>query len=298
MRLNVLAALLAVQLIYATLPVAGKVVMQELSSFGLAWFRLAGAALAFTCLAAMRGKLRVPRRQIPRIALIGLLGTAFNQLLYLSGLERTQATHASVLVTTIPVFAFLVAVATRKERASLLGTLGVLIAFVGVLYLAGIEEFRLSSDTALGDLLLVANSFSYAAYLVFIKKDMERHGVLAVLSIAFIAATLFSAPFGFVDALEIVDLSPKATLTLIYVLLGPTLMAYLLNAWALSRASASTVAIFIYLQPIVGIALAIVLLDEPFGVRAVLSCLAVFAGIALVSRARAANSSTRSTRTD
>ena len=69
------------------------------------------------------------------------------------------------------------------------------------------------------------------------------------------------------------------------------MLTYLLNAWALRHASSSTVAIFIYLQPIVGVGLAVSVLGEPLGARALVGTAAVFAGIALVTfRPRAAAS--------
>lgn len=281
-------ALITVQVAFATLPVSAKLVLAELPPYGFALIRLVTAAVFFSVLATINGKLKVPFRDVWRIALIGLLGTAFNQILYLNGLERSNATHASVLVTLIPVFAFIIAIGMRRERAVPLGLLGVGIAFAGVLSLTGVEKVSIGTDTIVGDGLMVANALSYALYLVLSKPYVERYGAMAVVAISFVAASLFAAPFGVSELGEVALMSRDGLIALLYVLLVPTLLTYLLNAWALARASASKVAIYIYLQPLLGVVLAYWILDEVFGARALVSSVVVIFGIVLVNRARPA----------
>ena len=283
---GVVAALVMVQVGFATLAVAGKLVLAELGPYGFGLIRLVSAAVFFSALAAIRGKLTVPFRDVWRIALIGLFGTAFNQLLYLNGLERSNATHAAVLVTLIPVFAFIIAIAMRKERAVPLGLAGVGIAFAGVLSLTGVEDVSIGADTIVGDGLMVANAFSYSLYLVLSKPYVERYGAIPVVAISFVAASLVTAPLGVGELTALTTMSPSALGALVYVVLIPTLMTYMLNAWALARASASKVAIYIYLQPLLGVFLAHWILHEVLGPRAFVSSLVVIFGIVLVNKAR------------
>src|SRR2546421_11602950 len=81
-------ALVAVQLIFGTWPIVGKVALRTLPSTGLVAFRVAGAAVAFLLLMRLRGRLVVPRRaDLARLALYSLLGVVLNQLLFVKGLE-------------------------------------------------------------------------------------------------------------------------------------------------------------------------------------------------------------------
>jgi len=75
-------------------------------------------------------------------------------------------------------------------------------------------------------------------------------------------------------------------LATLYILLIPTVLAYYLNAWALSRVAPSTVAVYIYLQPLIAFALAPIMLRESLGLRAILSSLLIFAGVMIVTRRR------------
>lgn len=280
---TVSAALVLVQIAFGTLPVAGKLAMEHVGPFGLSLVRVAGATIFFGALVMLRAKVRVPFRDVLRIAGCGLLGMAANQLLFLGGLERTSATNATVLVTTIPIFTFLVALGLGLERATARGVLGLVVAFAGVLTLVKVERFELAASSLLGDAMIVANALCYAFYLVLVRPYVARYGTLPIVAIGFGASTLAVLPFGVGQLDGVTSAGAHAWLLLLYVLAVPTLLTYLLNAWALRYASSSTVAIFIYLQPIVGLALAVTVLDEPLGLRAGLGTLAVFCGIALVT---------------
>lgn len=284
MRVHV--GLLAVQVAFATLPVAGKLVMEELPAFAFAWVRVLVGAAFFALLWFGRSASRIPLRDVAKIAGCGLLGMAANQVLFLGGLERTSAVHATVLVATIPVFAFLFALLGRREPASLLGALGVVVSFVGVLMLADLDRFELRSDSLVGDGMILANAAAYGVYLVAVKPFVERYGSLPIVAIGFGAAAVAVAPFGLPSIGSVLLLSPHAYALLAYVVAVPTIGAYLVNAWALGRAPASLVAVYIYLQPILGAALAVVVLGEKVGPRALLAAAAVFVGIGLVNRAR------------
>lgn len=280
---TVSAALVLVQIAFGTLPVAGKLAMEHVGPFGLSLVRVAGATIFFGALVMLRAKVRVPFRDVLRIAGCGLLGMAANQLLFLGGLERTSATNATVLVTTIPIFTFLVALGLGLERATARGVLGLVVAFAGVLALVKVERFELAASSLLGDAMIVANALCYAFYLVLVRPYVARYGTLPIVAIGFGASTLAVLPFGVSQLDGVTSAGAHAWLLLLYVLAVPTLLTYLLNAWALRYASSSTVAIFIYLQPIVGLALAVTVLDEQLGLRAGLGTLAVFCGIALVT---------------
>jgi drug/metabolite transporter (DMT)-like permease len=75
-------------------------------------------------------------------------------------------------------------------------------------------------------------------------------------------------------------------LVILYVILLPTAGAYYLNAWALSRVPPSTVAVYIYLQPLIAFALAPLILGESLSSHIVIASLLIFAGVIVVTRRR------------
>ena len=89
---------------------------------------------------------------------------------------------------------------------------------------------------------------------------------------------------------DLSDVSGKAWIAIIYIVLVPTVFVYYLNVWALTKVAPSIVAVYIYLQPLVAFGLAPAMLGETLNSRTLLSCLLIFAGVAVVtirSRSRA-----------
>src|ERR1051325_11407723 len=94
--------LFTVQVLFATLAVAGKLAFREIPPFALVMLRAGTGAAVFLGWHLGFSNERVAARDLPPLALYGLLGVALNQLLFFLGLSYTTATNATVLGTTIP----------------------------------------------------------------------------------------------------------------------------------------------------------------------------------------------------
>jgi drug/metabolite transporter (DMT)-like permease len=278
-------ALIGVQLMFGTWPIFGKIALTAFPSTGLVALRVAGAAIAFTILQRNFGNERkIHNRDFARLALYSLLGVVLNQLLFVKGLSLTTAVNATLLGTTIPVFTLLVSIALGYDRLTFRKLLGIALAAAGVIYLL-YPERHFTSDTAAGNLLLVLNSFAYGAYIAASKDVIKRYGALNVMAWVFIFACVATVPLGgytlYNANLQQVGLS--MWLAVVYIILVPTVGAYYLNAWAQARVEPSTVAVYIYLQPLIAFALAPLVLNEKWNPRTWLASLLIFAGVAAVT---------------
>lgn len=280
-------ALIAVQMMFGTWPIVGKIALRAVSSTQLVAFRVAGAAIAFSLLQRRLGQLRrLPRRDLRLLVLCSALGVAFNQLLYVKGLSLTTVINVTLLSTAIPVFTLIVSFALGYDRLSLKRVLGILLAAAGVVYLVDPLRADFSSHNTIGNLLIVANSFSYAAYIAISKDLFKRYGALNVITWVFIIAALVNVPVGVLTLSpgQLAGLSGSAWLAIAYTIMVPTVAAYYLNAWALVRVSPSTVSVYIYLQPLIAFGLAPLILRESWNPRSVVACVLIFAGVGLVTR--------------
>ena len=252
-------ALLAVQVIFGTWPVLGKIALRAVPSAGLVAIRVGGAAVAFLLLLGLRGRLVIPeRRDLARLALYSLLGVVLNQFLYIKGLSLSTAVNAALLNATIPVFTLLVGALVGKERLTARVTLGTLVAAAGVVYLIDPLRASLGGDTMRGNLLLVANTCCYGAYLAISQDVFRRYGALTAMTWLFAIGSVAAVPFGGYHLAQsgVHAISFAIWLVLIYTVLVQTVGAYYLNAWALERVAPSTVAVYIYLQPLFAFATA------------------------------------------
>lgn len=281
-------ALLGVQLFFGTLPVVGKYVLQTIPNFALVGFRVGGAALAFIVLQSFsKDGLRLDKKShYWWFLLYSLLGVALNQILFVNGLARTTATNTSLLAVLIPIFALLVSIVFGLDKLTARKVFGVVLAAAGVVYLIDPAKASFSSETTRGDLMIIVNCLFYATYIAISKNLIQRYGALKSMAWLFLFGSLLTVPLG-IHSLAAIDLAAVPNLTWLAVaaiIIFPTTLAYYLNAYALARVSPGVVAIYIYLQPIIGFLSAVIFLGEQFGTRIILAAILIFGGLFLVTR--------------
>ncbi len=280
-------ALLGVQLMFGSFPVLGKIVLKTFPSFGIVAFRVGGATLAFCLLQKLTGTMRLERRKDYLLfAFYSLLGVVFNQIFFVKGLELTTATNTALLAVTIPVFATLVSSIFGFDKLTLQKLAGILIAAFGVVYLIDPSKASFSSTTTQGDLLIVINCLFYASYIAVSKDAIERNGALRSIAWLFLFGSVICLPIGgfAMRSIDFASVSFSIWLAMAYLILFPTIGAYYLNAWALARVAPSTVAVYIYLQPLIGFTLAVIFLGEHFTTQSLIAGLLIFLGVFFVTK--------------
>lgn len=278
-------ALVAVQVMFGSWPIFGKVVLRSMSATSLVGIRMCGAAIVLMILQRKLGELfRLPRRILAWVVLSSALGVVLNQLLFVKGLSLTTAINASLLTTTIPVFTLAVSIALGHDRATIKHILGITLAAAGVVYLIDPWRSDFSSQTTVGNILIIVNSFCYGAYIAVSRDLFRRYGALDVITWLFLIGAIITLPISAfawsADSLESVSL--MAWFTVAFIVLIPTVGAYYLNSWAVTRVDSSVVAIYVYLQPLVAFSFAPLILGESWNSRTLVACALIFAGVAVV----------------
>lgn len=277
---------MVVQLLFASLAIAGRFVLPHFPAGALVTVRVLGATLVLLALnAASDGGWVRDRRDLLHLAVLGMLGIAANQTLFLYGLRHTTAINATILVSTVPVFTVLGSVITRREPASFLKFAGIALAGAGAVYLIGPDRISLAPDVALGNALIVVGMVCYAAYFLYSKSILRRYGSVTVSFYVMFFACFGVLPFGVgaVQQMSFGGISATVWMWVAYIVVFPTIVTYLLNLWALKRASSNLVAVYIYLQPLFAAAVApLVLTGEHLGLRTAIAGLSIFAGLGSV----------------
>ena len=280
-------ALFVVQLMFGSAPILGKFALEAFPSFAIVGFRVGGGALAFYILQRMSGGLRLDKRfHYLYFALFAVFGIILNQLFFIHGLSLTSATNTSLLAVTIPILAIIVSALVGNDTLSWRKILGIIIAALGVIYLIDPSKASFSSTTTQGDILVILNSLSYAVYLAISKKLITQYGALKSIAWLFIFGSIVNVPLGLysLQSVELAEVSMKAWIALAAVVIFPTILAYYWNTWALARVEPSIVAVYIYLQPLIGTFLAITILGEDWSLRIFVAMALIFAGVFLVTR--------------
>jgi len=282
-------ALLAVQVFFGTATVLGKFALLSFPAYALVGFRVGGAALAFYVLQRFRGSLALDSRaDYLKFAFFALFGIALNQLLFFKGLSLTTAVNTSLLAVTIPIFTILISVLIGSDAFSRRKAAGIGLAAAGVVYLIDPTRASFGSETTQGDILIVLNSLCYAIYVSISKRLITHYGALKSLAWLFLFASFLNVPMGAFALREVSlsEVSASAWLFVAGLIIFPTILAYFWNAWALARVEPSVVAVYIYLQPLMGFLAAVLFLGERFSLRLLISAVLVFAGVFLVTKGR------------
>jgi drug/metabolite transporter (DMT)-like permease len=290
-RASLLAAHLALagaQIAFGLFPVFGTILFEPggLSPIAVvAWRLAAGAAILVALAAAVHGRAALPARaDLPRIAAAACLGVALNQWLFLEGLARSTPINAGLMICLIPVFTVGLATAAGLETFSATRVTGVLVALAGTLFLILDRGFTTLGRYGLGNLILVVAALSYSGYLIIAKPLLRRYPPLVVIAWAYAFSLVFVPFFARGERLTPEAGHAAAWWALGYTIAFPTVLAYLLNAFALARVRASTTAIYIYAQPLIASLASWVVFRERPTPAMLLAAPALFAGIWLASR--------------
>lgn len=284
-------ALVAVQVCYGLLPYFVLRATPTFHPLAIVVWRIGFGAVVLTGLAAWRhpGRLLPARGDVPRILLCGLLGVILNQGLAVSGIARTTSVNAGLLMPLIPVFAFGLAILARQETFVPVRFLGLLCALVGALLLLFARKGApdLAARHLTGNLMIATNCLSFAGFLVLSRSLVRRFPAIVVTAWVYLVG-LAATPL-LAHGVDLVPVAATAEIwgSLAYILVFPTLTAYVLNAYALKRVGASTTAIYVLLQPVIAGLVGAAFLHERIDRHHAVSAAFLFVGIWLVARPRA-----------
>lgn len=281
----VMAALIAVQVLFGLNYVISKVVVGAFPPLVWASIRIVIAAAILTLVAIVLKRPHPKGGRVFFVPLIifALLGTIINQGSFLVGLSYTTSTNSAVLNTLIPVFTLLIVTLRGQEPASPSRVIGFISALAGVLVLRRVEDFKISDQTFIGDLLTMVNCLSYAFFLSYGKPFLEKYDRLWSTAWLFIygsvGLSLVSLPSwqGFAWP----EMTPLLWGCAAFAIVGGTLLTYFLNNWALAYAKSSHVALWIYVQPVIAALLAWAWLGQEITSRTVVSSALIFFGMYL-----------------
>jgi drug/metabolite transporter (DMT)-like permease len=285
-KLKLHGALFTVALLFSSNYLISKLGMRELAPLSFAWLRVAGASVILALIA--RNEPKLSREDGRRVAGFAVLGVVINQSMFLAGLALSSVQVAAILITTIPVFALAAAIVAKQERASPSHIAGIGLAALGALLVVGGEGFQGTWLSLVGALMLIVNCLSYALYLVVSKPHMGRLSARRVVSRMFGVGAVLLLPMAAwnLGHERWSDITSGTWLALALVIAGPTVGAYLLQAWALRHADSSEVAVYTYFQPVLASLMGAFFLGEKLRGIVLVAAVLIFPGVFLATSRR------------
>lgn len=269
--------------------VLGRAVRADVPPIGLAFWRWCGGSILVLGFAwpYLKRDWALIWRHWKMILLLSILGVAtFNTLVY-TGLQFTTAINALLMQSTMPVLIVLMTYFFFRETIRAVQAVGILLSLAGVLVIVGQGSLEVLTSLSLnlGDLLVFIAVALYAAYSALLRWRPPIHP-LSFIATTFIAGTIILLPFYVWENMagRVMSLDGVTILTVGYVAVFPSILAYLCYNRGVELAGANRAGLFIHLMPVFGTIMAILFLGESFRWFHSLGILLILGGILLATR--------------
>jgi drug/metabolite transporter (DMT)-like permease len=269
---------------------ATKITLQEISPVTIVWLRFFMGVIILGLAVFLRGQFALPdRREWGYFALLGFLGITFHQWLQSNGLQTSEAGTTAWIVATTPVFMVLLGWFILKEGLGWTKTLGILLAFIGVLVVVSkgnIASISIGRFGAPGDVLILISAVNWAVFSALSRRGLKSHPASLMMFYVMALGWLFtSLIFLFTpDMTEISQLTASGWAAVAFLGIFCSGLAYI--AWydALKVLSTAQTGVFLYIEPLVAIVVAFFILGEAITLTSLIGGAIILFGIWLVNR--------------
>lgn len=270
--------------------IATKVALQDISPVSVVWLRFSMGVLILGAAVAMRGQFALPKgNEWAYFALLGFLGITFHQWLQSNGLQTSEAGTTAWIVATTPVFMAMLGRVVLKERLGWLKTLGIFLAFAGVLLVVSkgdLSSVSVGRFGAPGDKLILVSAVNWAVFSVLSRRGLKSYPAgLMMLHVMSLGWIFTSIPFfAGKNAAEIANLTFNGWLGIAFLGIFCSGLAYI--AWydALQALSAAQTGVFLYIEPLVAVVVAFFVLGEAVTAVSLVGGGVILLGVWLVNR--------------
>ena len=279
-------AAIGANIIFGINYVVAKGIMPDyLAPRAVIFLRVTGAMAIFWVISLIMPKQAVAKHDLLKMFIAAIFGVAINQILFFEGLNLTTPINASVIMVGVPILVLFFAHFIIKERITKNKMIGIVLGFSGSVFLiiqAGNASFQ---GSQLGNLLVFTNAASYALFLVLIKPLMIKYHPLTVMKWVFTFGFVLVTPFT-LHLVLIADFRIIPTniwLSIGFVVLFTTVIAYFLNNFSLKVISPTVNSAYIYFQPFLATFVAISFGKDVLTWPEIVAALLIFTGVYFVN---------------
>jgi drug/metabolite transporter (DMT)-like permease len=271
--------------------IATKFALRDASPATIVWLRFGMGVLILGAAVMLRKQFALPKREEwAYFALLGFLGVAFHQWLQATGLITAQATTTAWIVATIPIFTALLGWFFLKEKLGWMRVAGIVLAALGVLLIVSkgnLSAFAAGKFGTPGDFLILISAINWAVFSVLSRRGLAAHPAARMMFYVMLLGWLFACIwlFGFGPGWsEIPRITSVGWISILVLGIFGSGLAYI--AWydALQVLPASQLGVFIYIEPLVTMVVAAILLAEVVTIASIIGGAITILGVYLVNK--------------
>jgi drug/metabolite transporter (DMT)-like permease len=277
-----------VSIIYGvTFTIAKDVMPLYIDAYGFILLRVGGSVILFWLVWLFMPKEKIALNDFPRIIAAAFFGVAFNMLTFFKGLSLTSPISAAVIMVSTPMIVLTLSAIIMKERMQKRMVFGIILGLIGTAFLILYgKSIGSATNAGLGNFLVLVNAISYGFYLIIVKKLMDKYNAFTFVKWIYLFGFIMVLPFGWSQfqtvnwALVPMDICWKIGFVVVF----STFLTYLLNLLSMKELKPTTVAVFIYLQPLFATIFAISLGKDELSLVKIGSAVLIFVGVYLVTQ--------------
>lgn len=255
-----------------------------LTGIDMVSFRVAGGALLFWLTSLFVKREHVPAKDLLMFIGAGIFGLVTNQCCYTIGLSITSPINASIVTTSMPIFAMILSALILHEPITGKKALGVIMGCSGAVILIMTSAAAANSKVGdiRGDLLCMGAQLSFALYLSLFSKLIRRYSVFTVNKWMFTYATILILPFSFNHLTEInyAAVPVRTWFETGFVVIFGTYISYILMMVGQQTLRPTVVSIYNYVQPVTSVTVSVLtgigVFKPSQGLAVLLVCLGVW----------------------
>lgn len=270
--------------------IATKVALEDASPVTIVWLRFIIGVLILGVAVALRKQFVLPdRKEWGYFALLGFLGITFHQWLQSNGLQTSQASTTAWIVSTTPVFMALLGWLVLKEKLGWLKTTGILLAFAGVMLVVSGGDFSaitIGKFGAPGDYFIMVSAVNWAVFSALSRRGLKSHPASLMMFYVMLLGWIFTSVLFLNNRgmSEIPGITQRGWIGIAFLGVFCSGLAYI--AWydALQALSTAQTGVFLYIEPLVAVVVAAVVLHEQITIPSIAGGAVILAGVWLVNR--------------
>jgi drug/metabolite transporter (DMT)-like permease len=270
--------------------IATKVSLQYISPVSVVWLRFGMGFIILYAAVVLRKQFSTPgARDLPYLALLGFLGITFHQWLQSTGLITAQATTTAWIVAITPIFIALLGWVFLKESMVWVQWTGIALAALGVLLVVSEGDISALSNGEFGtrgDFLILISSLNWAIFSIISRHGLQKYSAAWMMFYVMGFGWLFTSVLLFLGPglSEIGQLKLDGWLAIGFLGIMCSGLAYIFWYDALQAIPASRVGAFLYLEPLVAVVVAALVLYEPLFWASLLGGAIILLGVWMVNR--------------
>lgn len=273
-------------------PVSKAVLLTGMvGALSLTTFRMFGAALLFWIASFFCPKEHVNHKDLKLLFFAALFGIVLNQGPFIWGMSMTSPIDASIVATTTPIIAMIIAAFYLKEPITGKKVLGIFVGATGALLLIMASrkgaQFA-DSNNVWGDLLCLFAQFSFSFYIVVFKDLVGRYRPVTIMKWMFTYSAICYIPLSYssIVSIDFVNLPLSSYLEIAYIVVCGTFFAYLLIPIGQHILRPTVACMYNYVQPIIASLLTVLWGMDRFDLVKGLAIGLVFLGVFIVTKSR------------